>query len=84
MKSVVCGIDLGTTNSVIAFLRNGVPEAVTIEEGTAILPSVVSFDEEGTARWVGRQAKNRRAAFPELTVASIKRQMGKDTTVSHR
>ena len=82
MKSTVCGIDLGTTNSVIAFLRNGLPQAVPVEEGSAILPSVVGFDPEGSARWVGQQAKNRRAAFPELTVASIKRQMGKETALS--
>lgn len=82
MKSLVCGIDLGTTNSVIAFLKDGSPEAIPVEEGVAILPSVVSFDPENGAHWVGGQAKNRRAAFPESTVTSVKRLMGKETTVS--
>ncbi len=82
MKSMVCGIDLGTTNSSIAFLREGAPEAIPVEEGTAIMPSVVSFDPASGGRWVGRQAKNRRAAFPELTISSIKRRMGKDTEVA--
>lgn len=82
MKPVVCGIDLGTTNSVIAFLRDGAPEAITIEEGMAIVPSVVSFDPHGGGYVVGRQARNRRAAFPELTVSSVKRLMGKDARIS--
>lgn len=81
MKSIVCGIDLGTTNSVIAFLKNGAPEAVVIEEGTAILPSVVSFEPGKEEPWVGQQARNRRAAFPEETITSVKRLMGKNTIV---
>jgi molecular chaperone DnaK len=81
MKPIVCGIDLGTTNSVIAYLRNGAPEAVMVEEGAAILPSVVSFDPQGEY-WVGQQARNRRVAFPELTITSIKRSMGRETTVT--
>ncbi len=79
MKSIVCGIDLGTTNSVIAFLKDGFPHAIPVEEGTAIVPSVVSFDPGNGSRWVGRRARNRRAAFPQHTVTSIKRLMGKDT-----
>ena len=67
MKSIVCGIDLGTTNSVIAFLKDGRPEAIPIEDGVAILPSVVSFEAENGSYVVGRQAKNRRAAFPALS-----------------
>ena len=82
MKPIVCGIDLGTTNSVIAFLRGGYPEAIPVEEGTAILPSVVSFEPENGGHWVGQRARNRRAAFPEATITSIKRLMGKETTVT--
>ncbi|MBP8646628.1 MAG: Hsp70 family protein [Syntrophobacteraceae bacterium] len=82
MKPLVCGIDLGTTNSVIAYLRDGIPTAIQVEEGAAVLPSVVSFDPETGYRWVGRQARNRRAAFPRDTVTSIKRLMGKDMSVS--
>ncbi|MHC1727550.1 MAG: Hsp70 family protein [Syntrophobacteraceae bacterium] len=81
MKQIVCGIDLGTTNSVIAFLKDGVPEVIPVEEGAVILPSVVSFDPLGGKQWVGQQAKNRRAAFPKDTIASIKRMMGKEEAV---
>ena len=82
MEPIVCGIDLGTTNSVIAFLRDGRPEAIPVEEGVAILPSVVSFESENGNYVVGRQAKNRRAAFPDATVASVKRLMGKESLVT--
>jgi molecular chaperone DnaK len=82
MKSLICGIDLGTTNSVIAFLKDGYPWAIPVEEGSAILPSVVSFDRGNGDHWVGRRARNRRAAFPEDTVASIKRLMGKGVTAT--
>lgn len=81
MKSTVCGIDLGTTNSVIAFLKDGHPEAILVEDGSAILPSVVSFEPRKDLPWVGLRAKNRRAAFPEDTITSVKRIMGKNTTV---
>jgi len=80
-RPIVCGIDLGTTNSVIAFLKDGAPEAIPVEEGSAILPSIVSFDPLSDSQWVGQQAKNRRAAFPSETVGSIKRIMGKDTAI---
>jgi molecular chaperone DnaK len=82
MKPIVCGIDLGTTNSVIAFLKDGRPEAIPVEEGVAILPSVVSFDSENGKYLVGRQARNRRAAFPDATITSIKRLIGKDSLVA--
>lgn len=81
INTMVCGIDLGTTNSVIAFLKNGRPEAIPVEEGMAILPSVVSFAPENGDHFVGLQAKNRRAAFPDATISSIKRLMGKEATV---
>ncbi len=82
MRSIICGIDLGTTNSVISFLKEGVPTAITVEEGTAILPSVVSFEPAKDGHFVGQRARNRRAAFPDLTVTSVKRLMGKETTLS--
>ncbi len=82
MKSIICGIDLGTTNSVITFLKDGVPTAITVEEGTAILPSVVSFEPGNGGHLVGQRARNRRAAFPDLTVTSVKRLMGEQTTLS--
>ncbi|MGA7876578.1 MAG: Hsp70 family protein [Desulfoferrobacter sp.] len=79
MQKIICGIDLGTTNSVIAYLNKGRPEALCIDDGTAILPSVISMGEEQGQLFVGRPALNRLAAFPESTVRSVKRLMGKET-----
>ncbi len=81
MSDVICGIDLGTTNSCLALLRDGRPEPVIIEEGSAIVPSIVSLDDATGRIIVGRQALNRFAAFPHHTVRSIKRLMGKETHV---
>ena len=81
MTEPICGIDLGTTNSCLAILRDGKPEPVLIEEGSAIVPSIVSRDEATGRIIVGREALNRFAAFPHHTVRSIKRLMGKETTV---
>ncbi len=75
------GIDLGTTNSCIAMIRNEMPEVIVIEEGSAIVPSVVSLDEATGGFIVGRRAKNRLSAYPELTVRSVKRRMGHDEHV---
>ena len=77
----ICGIDLGTTNSCLALLRKGKPEPVLIEEGSAIVPSIVSRDEATGRIIVGREALNRFAAFPHHTVRSIKRLMGKETPI---
>jgi len=77
-EGVLYGIDLGTTNSCIALIRNGAPVVLAIEEGSAIVPSVVSFDEATGEFIVGRRAKNRLSAYPELTVRSVKRRMGHD------
>ncbi|MEW6326243.1 MAG: Hsp70 family protein [Thermodesulfobacteriota bacterium] len=82
MRDILCGLDLGTTNSCIAHLVQGKPVALPVEEGTAIVPSVVSFDDETGRIVVGREARNRQAAFPEHTVSSIKRLMGKDCKVT--
>ncbi|MBM9536004.1 Hsp70 family protein [Desulfobulbus alkaliphilus] len=81
MKEIYCGIDLGTTNSVISRLQGGVPVPITIEEGQAIVPSVVSFDPENDQIFVGAQALNRYVAFPAHTVKSVKRLMGKETSI---
>ena len=72
------GIDLGTTNSCIALIKNEKPEVIEIEEGSAIVPSVVSLDEATGGFIVGRRAKNRLSAYSELTVRSVKRRMGHD------
>ena len=81
MKEICCGIDLGTTNSVVALLQGGIPRPVNIEEGQAIVPSVVSFDPEGGRVYFGAQALNRYVAFPAHTVKSVKRLMGRTTSV---
>jgi molecular chaperone DnaK len=81
MREIIFGIDLGTTNSSIAYLKDGQAEAIPIEEGQALVPSVVSLDEAANTIIVGRPARNRLAAFPEHTVRSIKRQMGQNTPV---
>ena len=81
MKEICCGIDLGTTNSVVALLQGGLPRPVNIEEGQAIVPSVVSFDPEGGRVYFGAQALNRYVAFPAHTVKSVKRLMGRTTPV---
>lgn len=81
MTDIMCGIDLGTTNSCIAYLNDGKPVAIDIEEGSAIVPSVVNLDETTGQFFIGRQAKNRMAAFPEHTACSVKRLMGKNVEV---
>ncbi len=79
MTEPIFGIDLGTTNSVIAWVRDGKPECLAID-GDPIVPSVVGLDPSGKLL-VGVPAQRQRAAFPERTVASIKRKMGNDEKV---
>jgi len=81
MSEILCGIDLGTTNSSIAYLEGGKPIPLLVEEGSAIVPSVVSLDEPSGQILVGRRAKNRMAGFPEDTIRSVKRLMGKETRI---
>ena len=75
----ILGIDLGTTNSVVAVLRDGQVEVLR-EEGEALLPSVVGLDGEGRLL-VGAPARNQWVLAPDRTVRSIKRQMGRATAV---
>ncbi len=73
------GVDLGTTNSVIAIWDDEKREAIVIEANAQrIMPSVVSFEKRGetTVRHVGTEAKNRAVAFPGETILSIKDHMG--------
>ena len=74
MKPIL-GIDLGTTNSVMAFMRSGRPEIIPNREGDALTPSVVAFTEDKTV-WVGKLARAQAVANPDRTIFSIKRQMG--------
>src|SRR5688500_7519396 len=72
----VVGIDLGTTNSLVAYVRNGVPEVIRDQSGDALVPSVVSIGEEGTV-FVGREAQRRLLTAPSRSVYSVKRFMGR-------
>ena len=74
--SKVVGIDLGTTNSLVAFVRDGVPEVIRDASGDALVPSVVSLGEDGTF-FVGREAQRRLLTAPSRTVYSVKRYMGR-------
>ncbi len=76
----ILGIDLGTTNSEVAIIRDGQP-VVLEEDGDPILPSVVGLDTEGRLL-VGKPARNQYALAPERTIRSIKRKMGQETTVT--
>jgi molecular chaperone DnaK len=75
--ATVIGIDLGTTNSVVAALDEGEPWVIPDDDGNEILPSCVGFDAQNKLL-VGRAAWNQYVAAPERTVRSIKRQMGTD------
>src|SRR5918995_4530497 len=72
----VVGIDLGTTNSLVAHVRNGVPEVIRDGSGDALVPSVVSLGEDGTF-FVGREAQRRLLTAPGRSVYSVKRFMGR-------
>lgn len=76
----VIGIDLGTTNSVMAIMEGGKPTVITNAEGSRLTPSVVGFSKTGE-RLVGELAKRQAISNPERTVVSIKRQMGTDHKV---
>lgn len=76
----VIGIDLGTTNSVVAVMEGGEPVVVTNQEGSRLTPSVVGFAKNGE-RLVGQLAKRQAVSNPERTISSIKRHMGSDYKV---
>jgi molecular chaperone DnaK len=72
----IIGIDLGTTNSVVAVMEGGQPVVITNEEGGRTTPSVVAFTDDGE-RLVGAVAKRQAVTNPQRTVYSIKRFMGR-------
>src|SRR6187200_2323647 len=74
--SKVIGIDLGTTNSVVAVMEGGEPAVIVNQEGARLTPSVVAFTKNGE-RLVGQVAKRQAVTNPENTVFSIKRFMGR-------
>ncbi len=76
MPGKVIGIDLGTTNSVVAVMEGGQPTVIVNQEGARTTPSVVALTKEGE-RLVGQVAKRQAVTNPENTVFSIKRFMGR-------
>jgi len=74
--SKIVGIDLGTTNSLIAIVENGQPKVLADAAGNALLPSVIYFDEAGSVL-VGNAAKQMMVEKPKNSIFSIKRFMGK-------
>lgn len=77
----IVGIDLGTTNSAIAIIRQGRPEIIPAPSGDRIIPSVVHIDLNGKVV-VGKDARDALVAMPDRTVAAIKRKMGSAETIS--
>ncbi len=76
MSNKIIGIDLGTTNSVVAVLEGGEPKVIPNKEGGRLTPSVVAFQDNGQ-RLVGGPAKRQAVTNPERTIFSIKRFMGR-------
>ena len=76
MAKKIIGIDLGTTNSVVAVMEGGAPKVIPNEEGQNITPSVVAFTKDGK-RLVGVLAKRQAITNPENTIFSAKRFIGR-------
>ncbi len=75
-RRLAVGIDLGTTNSLVAAVRNSIPEALADEAGRILLPSVVRYLERGGSR-IGHTAKEEAVLDPRNTIVSVKRFMGR-------
>jgi molecular chaperone DnaK len=75
MSKKIIGIDLGTTNSVVAFMEGGVPKVIPNKEGANTTPSIVGFTKDGK-RLVGTLAKRQAVTNPENTIFSAKRFIG--------
>src|SRR3989338_7809428 len=72
----IIGIDLGTTNSVVAVMEGGQPRVITNKEGNRLPPSVVAFLDDDDVL-VGQRARNQAITNPRNTISSIKRFMGR-------
>ena len=81
MNEIIIGIDLGTTNSEVAVVREGRVQVLHITADSKLLPSVVGLADDGTLL-VGEAAWNQYALYPERSVRSIKRRMGSDLKVN--
>jgi molecular chaperone DnaK (HSP70) len=79
MRDIIIGIDLGTTNSLVAYADEAGPRLIAGSdgEGDVLLPSVVAFDDAGRVARIGREARAHAVERPTTTVYSIKRLMGK-------
>ncbi len=75
----IIGIDLGTTNSVVAVMEGGEPTVIPSSEGGRLIPSVVAINNKGE-RLVGKIARNQAVINPENTIFSVKRFMGRKYT----
>lgn len=76
-KDIIVGIDLGTTNSLIAFIENGEPKTIKASHGhNALTPSIIYFDQDDQIT-VGDEAKKHLTIDPDRTIFSVKRLMGK-------
>ncbi len=73
----IIGIDLGTTNSVVAVMEGGTPTVIPSSEGGKLIPSVVAVNPKTNERLVGKVARNQAVINPENTVFSVKRFMGR-------
>ena len=78
--SKIIGIDLGTTNSVVAVMEGGEPTVITSSEGTRLIPSVVAMNAKTGERLVGQVARRQAIVNPENTIFSIKRFMGRKSS----
>ena len=79
MNDIIIGIDLGTTNSEVAVVRDGRPEVIPVDN-SRLMPSVVGLADDGSLL-VGQAARNQYVLHPDRTVRSIKRRMGEDLRV---
>lgn len=79
-KQRIVGIDLGTTNSAVAVIRDGAPEIIPVD-GVPLLPSVVGFSPDDSLL-IGQSALNQLVLYPEHTAASVKRCVGEDLRIS--
>ena len=76
-NNIIIGIDLGTTNSLAAYINNGKPEIIINERGNRITPSVVNFKKDDSVL-IGELAKNQQIVNSEATITNIKTNMGQD------
>ena len=79
--SYIIGIDLGTTNSVVAVMEGGEPTVIPSAEGGRLVPSVVAINPKTGERMVGQVARRQAVTNPDNTIYSVKRFMGRKSAV---